>query len=83
MTLHGRTVRAGGRSVCGFMQMIDYSTFDYPCDRLHWIIQVIDTMVGMTEELSQAMGSTLGGSYNNMVVTMVQGIERAARFNDG
>jgi len=51
--------------------------------RLDWIIQVIDTMVGMTEELSQAMGSALGGSYNNMVVTMVQGIERAARFNDG
>jgi hypothetical protein len=47
------------------------------------MIQVIDTMVGMTEELSQAMGSALGGSYNNMVVTMVQGIERAARFNDG
>ena len=46
-------------------------------------MQVIDTMVGMSEELSQAMGSALGGSYNNLVVTMAQGIERAARFNDG
>jgi hypothetical protein len=40
-------------------------------------------MVGMTEELSQAMGSVLGGSYNNLVAEMAQGLQRAARFNDG
>ena len=46
-------------------------------------LKVIDTMVGMTEELSQVMGTVLGGSYNQVVVDMAQGIQRAARFNDG